>query len=265
MARHNYVSLIGSVVSAPRIVDLEESQRATMTLKVIKGDRDSHDGDIQLKVTYPIIISLNKHMVEIMSKLQPNDIVIVKGNLITATVDKGYKACPYCDSENIFPGLITYVNPIDILVHKQNIEDPKEALKIILENKEFSNEVCVIGHLCTPPEQVATLKSVPVVQYKLGIPRKFRIKEDPLNVKSDFPYIKSFGQNAIDDLDNLKTGSTVLIDGYLQARKFPKKIECSNCGKTYEDKDTALEIVTYHTEYLRHCKHDDEEDDDATS
>ena len=251
MARHNYISLYG-VASLPKIVDLGEKQRATLTLKVVKGPRDSFDGEVQIKASSPLIATSNKNIIDKLKDVKENDVLLVKGNIITASCLKT-SVCKHCGQENKFEGILTYINPINIIIVKQNLTK-EDALKEIVDNREFSNEVCVIGHLGSAPERIPVMKDILEVQYKIGIPRKFHIREDDENIKSDFPYVKSYGKNAEDDIKYAKIGTTVLIDGYLQGRKFPRKSDCMHCGETYEWKDSTLEIITYQTEYLKNLR-----------
>ena len=260
MARHNYVSLYGFASNLPKIASLGEKQRATLSLKVVKGPRDSYDGDIQLKTALPLIATSNKNIIEILNQVHENDILLVKGNIITTPCSKP-SLCPHCQKENKFEGLLTYINPISIIIVKTGLTK-EEALKNIVDNCEFSNEVCIIGHLGSSPERVPVLKDILETQYKIGIPRKFHIREDDQNIKSDFPYVKSYGKNAEDDLKYAKIGTTVLIDGYLQGRKFPRKSECVHCGEQYEWKDSALEVVTYQTEYIKNLKTEKNDEDE---
>jgi single-stranded DNA-binding protein len=84
----------------------------------------------------------------------------------------------------------------------------------------------------------------------LAIRRKFRIKKD-VDIRTDFPWVKSYGQIAVNDAKTLKKGAYVFIDGRIQVRQLKRIQECENCGETYEWTDSATEIVPYAVEYLR--------------
>ena len=66
--------------------------------------------------------------------------------------------------------------------------------------------------------------------------------------------MKSYGDIAVNDAMFLQTGSSILIDGYIQTRKFTKKCTCDSCGEVYETNDQAMEIVPYASEYLINCR-----------
>ena len=76
--------------------------------------------------------------------------------------------------------------------------------------------------------------------------------------KTDFPWVKSYGKNAKDDLLRLRTGSGVFIEGFLQTRAVERKCRCSTCGSMYTWNDYAMEIVSYETEYLKDYVTDEE-------
>lgn len=259
MARHNDISFYGIVMKQPVLKESGTKTKAVFSMKVFKGDRNSYDGDVQIKATTPLIATTNPVLVEEIKKLKLNDVIMLKGNIITSVLRKN-RVCPHCSESNMVEEMFSYINPIAIVPVISNL-DYKEAENNVLKNREFSNEACIIGHLCNNPETVAAVTNVTVAQYKIGIPRKFNIKWDKDNqdIKADFPFVKSYGQNAIDDLAVLKEGSTVLIDGYLQTRYFDKGRECEHCGEIYKWKASVLEIVPYQTEYLRNYKGSDKD------
>ena len=71
------------------------------------------------------------------------------------------------------------------------------------------------------------------------------------DIRTDFPWVKSYGQIAVNDAKTLKKGAYVFIDGRIQVRQLKRIQECENCGETYEWTDSATEIVPYAVEYLR--------------
>ena len=89
-----------------------------------------------------------------------------------------------------------------------------------------------------------------VTTYQLAIRRKFRIKKDT-DIRTDFPWVKSYGAIAENDAKSLRKGSYVFIDGRIQVRQLKRIQECESCGKVYEWTDSATEIVPYSVEYLR--------------
>ena len=70
-----------------------------------------------------------------------------------------------------------------------------------------------------------------------------------MDIKTDFPYVKSYGKQADDDYKYVDVGDDILLDGCIQTREYDKILEC-DCGAKTKYKDTSLEIVPYQTEYF---------------
>ena len=101
---------------------------------------------------------------------------------------------------------------------------------------------------------VTILNFISIQTAQIALNRKFRVKEDPPEIKTDFPWVKSQGTGAESDAKFLMKGSSVLIDGMIQTREFMQKTVCEECGQEYEWPDQAMEIVPYCTEYLLNCR-----------
>lgn len=253
--KQNKVILCGMAASAPKIFKAEESgefKLGVLTLNVVRNNRPTGDTDRQLR-QYTIFIKTDKpELIAKMDKIGQFDQVFVKGTLVTKAKDKT-SICPECQTEQTQTGVIVYIYPIFIDILEQNLTR-KESADLLYERREISNDISIIGHLCSDPMKVEALKNTPIAQYQIGVGRKFKVDED----KTDFPWVKSYGVNAKDDLLRLRTGSSVLIDGYLQTRAIEKKCRCATCGSVYTWNDYAMEIVPYETEYLKDYTTDDE-------
>lgn len=92
--------------------------------------------------------------------------------------------------------------------------------------------------------------------------RKRRIIEDGPEKRTDFPWIKTFGDMAEEISGVLHQGSVISICGGVETRSFERKIICENCGEEFERKEYATEIVPYFIDYVDNCdipvKHEDE-------
>ena len=125
-----------------------------------------------------------------------------------------------------------------------------------------------------------------ITQYQVALNRKFRIKTDPADLMTDFPWVKSYGDNAVEDKKRLHVGSEIFIDGCLQARSVNRHAICGQqydeagkplfyengtpvlredengdligCGEKYDWKDRALEMVPYEVEYIANVYTDEE-------
>lgn len=245
MAKTNQVSLYGMVMKLPKINS--DRTTASAVIMVMGADRETGGPNGQTRKDYPIIASKDPAIVEKMLEWKPNDIVSIKGAIVTKPV-KNVTFCERCGKENIEEGLFVYVTPI--FVEKISSEATSDAaMESVYEHREISNELRVVGDLCTNPELVK-FKRFNMCQYRLAVPRTYRVKGSTEEERTDFPMIKSYGANAKEDLRRLKSGAVVLIDGFLQTRTVKKETTCQ-CGQTYSWKTSLMEVVPYETEYLR--------------
>lgn len=256
MPKHNEVRLKGPVIK----VTLEDREDGTQEIKVvmgvIRGYRNVGDGREKVKIDHPIIMSRNKDMIYEMATWSRNDIVEVKGAITSRTLNK-QSICPFCKQINVTEGLSVYIEPI--FVEKIfKLENDAASIQYLNTIREVSNEAKVFGNLCRDPKKVKIKNGPTVTQYPLAVPRKYTIREDPPSVDTDFPWVKVYGQNAIDDRNRLKINSTVFIDGLIQTRSINRKADCQFCSKRYEWKDRALELIPYETEYISNYYTEDE-------
>lgn len=245
MAKTNQISLYGMVAKQPSVNSDHTS--ALTTLLVMRADRDSGDPDSQIKKDFPIVATKDPVIIEKMAQWNENDIVTVKGVIVTKQV-KNATFCTRCGKENIEEGTLIYVSPVFVdVISTGNTKEA--ALNQVYEHKEISNELRLVGDLCCDP-QLVKFKKFNMCQYSIAVPRTFRVKGCSEDENTDYPIVKSYGGNAKEDLARLKKGAVVLIDGYLQTRSMKKETECS-CGAKYLWNAGYLEVVPYETEYLR--------------
>ena len=147
---------------------------------------------------------------------------------------------------------MSFVNPIYLNVIKTK-NSREEAMNLVRKNFEVSNIATIIGTLCREPELHKSEDGEITTQYQLAIDRKYRIKEDHPLIRTDYPWVKSYGSNAEMDHICLETGSCVFIDGLLRSRQFQRRTICDNeeCKEEYSWTDRSLEIIPYSTEYLK--------------
>lgn len=256
MARHNYISLLG-FVTLVQINEIGSGEKYVIAnITVARGARNVGDHKQHMKLDSPTIMSRDPAVVEEMSTWKVNDVVEIKGMLAARAIGKG-SFCKSCGAKNVAEGALVYVNPI-FAKKRDSIEDNDERITFLSENREISNVAFVLGTLCRDPSHIKPKEGLLVTQYQIALNRKYRIKSDPPQVKTDYPWVKSYGENAVNDKAHLHVGSHVFIDGCLQARKVQRHKVCDSCGETYEWVDKALEIVPFETEYLANFYSDEE-------
>lgn len=250
MAKHNQVILNGQVSVPPRIVTDETGTpiRAMFGIDVMHGNRDFGNNIDNIKYDVPIIMTSEPSMIKQIQKISKGDMIEVKGTITTRDIIKR-TSCRYCGHKHEKAGNLVCITPIYLEVREPALTDEK-GKKLLRNRCEMSNMVTVIAPLCRDPQLYITEKGTAVTTYQLAIRRKFRIKKDN-DIRTDFPWVKSYGQIAENDAKSLKKGSYVFIDGRIQVRQLKRIQECENCGETYEWTDSATEIVPYAVEYLR--------------
>lgn len=228
-----------------------------------------------------------------IAMIRSHDIIILKGSINTRNVPKAV-TCQECftrfnvgktvesspadngflsGEKNYACSMVTFITPIDLdirftefgdiaaEIRNSNIphnsqeealnEITTKALDFIREHREMSNEIIVIGNLCKAPEQWQDGR---VTAYQLGVNRRYYLKDDDPSIYSDYPYIRSMGRQADNDIEALHANSRVLVDGFVRLRKFKRSNICPNCGVERVWIDKVLEIVPYVVEYLDNYK-----------
>jgi hypothetical protein len=198
-----------------------------------------------------VIYTKNQQMIELVSSLTANDMVDIRGVLCSQEVSKS-TICGECGHKNTAPGNLIYVSPIYICRCEPGIS-PEKGLELLKERSEVSNMAFVIGTLCRDPVIYTNDKERSFAQYQLAVNRKYRIREDPPELKTDYPWVKTSGPQALRDAESLRTGAVVYINGSLQTRDVARKTVCANCGAEYDWQVSAMEIVPYSTEYISGC------------
>lgn len=251
MARQNFVLLNGQVIQDPRIIKDSEGNylRAMCSLKVIRGVRDFGDNISHLKYDCPVIMTGNPEKVAEIETWKVNDMVEIKGVLTTKEIKK-VTICEECGAKNKVDGSYTYINPI-FMERKETGITKEEGLELLKKRCEISNYLLCVGTLCRDVDTYVTDKNLKIAQYQIAVNRKYRIKDSSAEERTDYPWVKSYGENAISDEKAIKKGSVVLIDGMLQTREIVRTSVCSECGTSYKWNDQATEIVPYQIEYLQ--------------
>lgn len=263
MPRQNNAILYAVVEQKPVISinkETDEYVSAMVYVHVVRGVREVKDGKKYMKHDYPLVISSDKKIIEKISKWKENDLVYVKGTVSSkGLMKKSY--CPNCTDEeghatiNMGKGLLVYVTPIFVNVMK-SFDTKDEAISELIHSREISNQVIVLGSLWNKPTYFKTERGTIITQYQLITERKFRIRTDDPEIRADWPWVKSYGEQAIEDRMRLQQGSLIIVDGFIQARNVRRKTKCKCCQEIYEWNDRTMEIVSFDVEYLRNYKTD---------
>lgn len=251
MARHNSVSLYGQVIKEPRIITDENGKfvRGMCPVNVIRGIRDFGNHINNLKYDCPIIMTGDPEKIAEMATWKLYDMVEIKGTVTTKEVNKS-TTCPHCGHKNSTQGNVVFINPIYLSARETGLTQ-EQGLELLRKRVEISNNATIVGTLCRDVETYTSEKGLVISQYQLAVNRKFRLRDDAAENRTDYPWVKSYGDIGEEDAKFLHTGSVVLVDGMIQTREVKRKSVCSECGEEYPWKDNALEIVPYSVEYLQ--------------
>ena len=237
MAKQNLAFLLGSVSKKVKVVKDGNGQNlyAMAYINVARGLRDVGDHRKFMKCDNPIIMTRDENMMAEMEKWNQRDIVFVKGVVASKHINKS-SFCEHCHAKNSFPGGLVYINPI-YLKKEAHFDTDEECLQYLANNREISNQVLVFGTLCRDPKRITTEWGLVITQYQIAMNRKFRIQSDPPEIKTDYPWVKSYGANAKSDRERLHTGSEIYIDGCLQARSVQRR---ACCGQACNEKGKVM-------------------------
>lgn len=276
MARENSISLRGLLEGRPKITTNQNGKYALVTVKVVRPDRPVGDGISYVASTHVRIMTQDSDIIDEMSTWEKWDIVEIKGVLSSKKISK-VSYCPHCKKENHAYGSLVYVVPTFAEKVTSMVND-QEGLQYLIKKREVSNIAKMFGTLWSSPKMLSTFSGIVFTQFQLAVNRKLRIKEDDPFVKTDFPWVKTYGDVARVARNRLIRGSEVYIDGCLQSRDIPRTSWCGQardangdymryqngnpviekdadgndvgCGQEYIWNDRTLEIVPFSIEMV---------------
>lgn len=255
MAKENLVLLHGQVVGTPKIFINSEGQKVKAAFLVKTLRRASLGSPVSLSklmIDTPVLWTKNLELIDTVSTLSTGDMVDVRGVITTKELLKT-TTCKCCGAKNSVEGNAVYITPIYICRREQGLTG-EQGLQLLKARNEVSNLSMLIGTLCREVQSYRDELNRDYCQYQLAVNRKFRIKEDSAEIKTDYPWVKTFGAQAYEDSKALRTGSVVYINGAIQTRNVERTTTCIHCGTTYLWKDSAMEVVPYSIEYLSNVK-----------
>lgn len=239
--KENTVYLYGQVSVVQLVKSGQNFIKAMMVIKT-KGQKGTF--------STPLILSRNKEIMEKMSWIKEGDMIRIKGVLSTENLYKA-QICPFCGQKNRVKGIRFCVIPIALYCEERNLTEEEGQKK--LEEDRCSNNICIAGTICNAEGAIfyqnesETLRSA---SYQIASNRKFFIKEDTMHIKTDYPWIRTFGNQAVSDAKKLKQGSEVFIKGFVNSRDIKRKSVCEHCKSSYSWWDQAGEVIANEVCYL---------------
>lgn len=258
---YNYVRVVGYLLQDPRIQNegIEDMERVFAYIRTCRRDADDVDPD-RFEDIMLMYDGDDEKVMRRMKALKQFDVIDVKGVLNILSGPKSSR-CPSCGQINVKEqGTYTYVFPQHVMKLNNILNsfeyNPELPDAILTKHfKEISN-ICVIGGtVVTEPELRGTEKR-PVCRYKLGVNRRFYVSSQP-DLKADYPWVYSRGQQALDDKRHLEFDSIIMVDGYIHTRSADVPQRCCNCGCEYTYKDVVTDLIPYAVEYLKYKTDED--------
>ena len=257
MARENTVFLYGRAYADPKIkVDEKgEALNGKLFLTTIRRTYATQELMLRGDARYDVLCVFSRHKKLIddnMYGIERGDMVYVKGTLCTYEVKK-YFTCPYCGHVMERDGVTVFVDPIFVKRCEHGLSDA-EAMQLLDESDEISNQVRIAGTLCREPILYRNSETDRMeCDFQIASNRNRHILEDDPMKRTDYPWVKCFKDNAVECSQVLHTNSDVYINGAIQARNAKRPFVCEECGETFRCIDRATEIIPYNIEYLRNC------------
>lgn len=258
MAKENTVYLYGRVLVPPSIrIDTDGNYLSgKIILHTVRRSAASKELLLQGERRWDYIAVLSKHAKLIkdrMADLEEGDMVQVKGTLCTYEKIKQF-ICPHCGEVINRDGVIIYVDPIFVKRCEIGVSQ-EEGYRLIEDSEEISNQVKIMGTLCREPQLYENPKNKQMeCDFQIASNRNRHILEDTPEKRTDYPWVKAYGNHAVDYYEALHVNSTVYIDGALQARSVKREFVCEKCGEVFEAVDSAIDIIPYNLEYLKDCR-----------
>ena len=274
MAIHNEAILYGIVEKTP-IVSVVDNKpvKGSAYLTVIKGDRTSEDHEKKKGFTKvynytPLpILTKDPDVLDSMKDWKINDLILIKGNVITANVTKD-AICPHCGEVYHKEGaVITYINPIHASIEK-SFSNKDKAVEELKNHTELSNYVTILGTVCKTPEATETWDNC--IRFPIAINRKYFVPGDDPEDYTDYPWVHCYGEKNLSAAERCQVGTNVFLEGTLRVRKYPElSVVCGGCGKTFPWKDITIDFIPYAIELLNNFITDEmieeEEKEEATN
>ncbi|MCD8083231.1 MAG: single-stranded DNA-binding protein [Clostridiales bacterium] len=256
MARLNVVRLYGCVADEPKITKKNDGStyvRGMCHLATIRSTRYSGEtfGEKdRILYDWPIILTTDQEMIAKMDKFRQYDMVEIRGVFVVRKIRK-QMYCKSCGALNKVEGNLSFVLPI--FMERRNtakeVLTEKQAVQEVIKNRMISNSILISGNLCNDVNYYHQ-KNIETAVYQIATDRRYFIRDDNPETRTDFPVVRSYGKNARQDNLCLHTGSLVTVDGFLHTRQFERKTICEACNTEFVWNDNTIEIVPYATDYM---------------
>jgi len=258
--RENFCMLFGQISRDPEIhfeldVSGNKEYRAgileVMTCRILSNKNMGEEGSAipedlnkSCRWDYITVFSRNSEIIfRDFTELERGDLVRVKGSLSTREVIRKH-ICPNCRYMNEYPGIILYVDPLCVQKVSESISE-EDGILILQDAREHSNIIHLAGFVTVDPRfhECESDSSRDVLEFSIAGNRIRKILEDEDTRRTDYPWIKLYGELARKSVGQFRRGSEIYIRGALQKRTPGIIRKCLRCGEESEDKTDIMEVV----------------------
>ena len=245
MARENSFTFIGQVINMPIVLLNEESNnyRITFTMQTVR--RNGRNDYPRINV-YDLTEEEARSYVRSM---RPGVFAIIRGMIATNVVKKPVR-CEACGQLSKIDTLQTEI----ISFGKPYVMNEKPSPVDIIE---FSNRGIILGSLCSKVYRRDGSGGGAAAQFQMAISRKYHTKDMNEEERTDFPWVKVFGDTASECMKRLRTGSQIYASCAFQTRDVERHVKCQNCEKPLVYEERVGEIVPNSVEFLNNCLFED--------
>ena len=266
--RENYCMLFGQVARDPEInigTDENGSRYYRAGILEVMTCRESPGSGMAVteeeapvrrnsRWDYITVFTRNNEIIERdFLELGKGDLVRVKGSISTREVIRKH-ICRECRYMNEYPGIILYVDSLGVQRISENIPE-EDAILILQDAKEHSNTVHLAGFVTMEPRyhECEEDSSRDVLEFSIAGNRIRKILEDEDTRRTDYPWIKLYGEPARQNIGKFSRGSEIYISGSLQKRTPKILRSCLQCGEEGEEKTDIMEVVPGYIQVIRNA------------
>jgi hypothetical protein len=259
MAKENYISLRGQLKNRINLSPGKDGSVSSVIfpLSVVRRSIYDRAGALAPRYDVPFISTNDPDIIRRITDerygLRENDAVEVKGIFRTQRCIRRV-ICPHCGKQVSVEVEIQTVYPtfVDVLHH---FDSSRECKDYLISCAEVSNVAKVLGRVCTPTDEIyigENDRGDVFARYKIAVNRKLYVPgSENADDHTDYPWVYSFGDTAIDDAHTLQQGTLVYLDGYLHTKTYSQKTTCDECGTEFTFEHQQASLSPYSMEYLR--------------
>ena len=268
--RENFCMLFGRLIKDPEIkLDMDENGKKyyragiieVMTCRDSSGRNAFSDEDATVFTGQKncrwdciTVFSRNSDIVERdFLELKKGDLVRVKGSISTREVIRKH-ICQECRYMNEYPGIILYVDPLSVHRVSGSLQED-DAVLVLQDARNHSNIIHLAGFVTMDPRfhECEEDSRRDVLEFSIAGNRIRKILEDEDSRRTDYPWIKLYGNLARENIDGFSKGSEIYIRGSLQKRTPRILRKCLQCGSEGEEKTIIMEVVPEYIHIIRNA------------